>query len=180
MAKGGIAKKRKAPSVHSRAARRATSPGIDTDKSLKDIQPPPTSVDYRPSVLSIHHGAGISKKQKKPRNMSSKARKRHEKDQDRAAAIMERTQTKVAKSKGQARNIQSRRKTWDEINQQVPVEKKEGDSKVTVEEGSGDESSLDDEMEEAETNRQQGKTATAAVETAPAPTSMDEDNDGIL
>ncbi|KAI1404529.1 Alb1-domain-containing protein [Hypoxylon fuscum] len=120
MAKGAIAKKKKAPSLHSRAARRATSPGIDTDKSLKNVQPPAESVDHRPSILSIHQGAGVSKKTNKGRNMSTKARKRHEKDQDRGAAILERTEKKMAKSKGQARTIQSRRKAWDDINTHIP------------------------------------------------------------
>ncbi|KAI1762991.1 Alb1-domain-containing protein [Hypoxylon sp. FL1150] len=146
MAKGGIAKKKKAPSVHSRAARRATSPSIDTDKSLKIVQPPTESVDHRPSVLSIHHGAGVSKKTKKGRNISTKARKRLEKGQDRAAAIVERTEQKVAKSKDQSRTIQSRRKAWDDINSQIPANKKKAKDEVN-EDGT---SELDDNMDDAE------------------------------
>ncbi|KAI1444593.1 Alb1-domain-containing protein [Annulohypoxylon stygium] len=147
MAKGGIGKKKKGPSIHSRAARRATSPGIDTDKSLKNVQPPPESVDYRPSILSIHQGAGVTKKTKKSRNMSSKARRRYEKGQDRAAAIMDRTEQKITKSKGQARTIQTRRKTWDEVNNQIPATKK---SQAEAEEDDDVETSeLDDEMGDA-------------------------------
>ncbi|KAI0471116.1 Alb1-domain-containing protein [Xylariaceae sp. FL0804] len=151
MAKATVTKKRKAPSIHSRAARRATSPSINTDKSLKEVQAPAESVDYRPSVLSIHHGAGVSKKQKPGRPMSSKARKRHEKAQDRAAAILERTAQKVGKSKGQARSIQSRAKTWDAINSTVTSSKKES-KEPPAEEGKKQESDseLDDEMLEAE------------------------------
>ncbi|TGJ82252.1 hypothetical protein E0Z10_g6498 [Xylaria hypoxylon] len=121
MAKGAISKKRKAPSLHSRAARRATSPSIDTDKSLKNIQPPPESADHRPSVLAIHHGAGVSKKQKTSRAMSSKARKRYEKAQDRAISNMERFEKKVAVSKGQSRAIQGRSKVWEDINDDIPL-----------------------------------------------------------
>ncbi|KAI0423419.1 Alb1-domain-containing protein [Xylaria sp. FL1042] len=187
MAKGTISKKKKAPSLHSRAARRATSPGIDTDKSLKDVQPPPESVDHRPSILAIHHGAGISKKQKKGRAISSKARKRHEKAQDRAAVIMERTEKKVALSKDQSRTIQGRRKLWEEINQKIslsngqvePKEKTSGNG----DNASGSESEFDDEMGEAgeERSSQQGSVAKAefmrpAVEIA---VNQDEE-DGIL
>ncbi|KAI1214527.1 Alb1-domain-containing protein [Annulohypoxylon truncatum] len=148
MGKGTIAKKKKGPSIHSRAARRATSPGIDTDKSLKNVQPPAESVDYRPSILSIHQGAGVTKKTKKSRNMSSKARKRYEKGQDRAAAVMDRTEKKINKSKGQARIIQTRRKTWDEVNNQIPATKKpqaELDG-----EDDHETSELDDEMYDAQ------------------------------
>ncbi|RYP48792.1 hypothetical protein DL768_005385 [Monosporascus sp. mg162] len=176
MAKGGISKKVRAPSKHSRSARRATSPSIDTDKSLKDVKPPGESINHRPSILAIHHGAGVSKKTKKSRNLSFKARRRQGKAQDRAAAVIERTERKVAKSKGQARTMQTRRKTWDDINVQIPKSKKKSDKDQDAEgedEDSGSE--LDDEMGEAEggTEKSQGN---SAIE----PPTMDEDHDGIL
>ncbi|KAF3063671.1 hypothetical protein GL218_02297 [Daldinia childiae] len=152
MAKGVISKKRKAPSVHSRAARRATSPSIDTDKSLKNVQPPAESVDHRPSVLAIHQGAGVSKKTTKSKNMSSKARRRYEKGQDRAANIMERTERKIAKSKGKARTIQTRSKAWDEINNQIPAPSK-NESQEEVENGEGEVSELDEEMDDAQIDK---------------------------
>ncbi|KAI0597999.1 Alb1-domain-containing protein [Biscogniauxia sp. FL1348] len=179
-----------APSARSRAARRATSPSIDTDKSLKNVQPPPESVDHRPSILAIHHGAGVSRKYKKGRNMSSKARRRHEKEQDRAVAIMERTQQKVAKSKGQARNIHSRAKAWDEINKQIPAAARKSTEENSDEEEDQEESELDDEMNEAPEAKQAGGTTSATTTTAataiattgtvPIPLEMDEDHDGIL
>ncbi|KAK7751680.1 hypothetical protein SLS62_006341 [Diatrype stigma] len=183
MAKGGISKKKRAPSVHSRAARRATSPSINTDKSLKDVKPPPESVDHRPSILAIHHDAGISKKSKKGRNLSSKARRRQERAQDHAAAIMERTQVKVARSKGQARNIQFRSKAWDDINEQIPQNSKKSE-KSQDEDGDEDEDDdweLDEEMGEAEV-KSKGPQENAAVkaDNAPLPRTMDEDDDGIL
>ncbi|KAI1124512.1 Alb1-domain-containing protein [Nemania abortiva] len=187
MAKGTISKKKKAPSLNSRAARRATSPGIDTDKSLKNVQPPPESVDHRPSILALHHGAGVSKKQKKGRAMSSKARKRHEKAQDRAAAFMERTERKVALSKGQSRTIQGRRKMWEDINQSIPLDniKTELKGKVPLDdEDNTDESGLDDNMDgagEEHRNQQQGDADKAEVTRPATETAMDQDDDdGIL
>ncbi|KAI0129368.1 Alb1-domain-containing protein [Hypoxylon sp. NC0597] len=178
MAKGAIAKKKKAPSIHSRAARRATSPSIDTDKSLKNVQPPADSADYRPSVLAIHQGAGVTKKTKKSKNMSSKARRRHEKGQDRAAAIIERTEQKIAKSKGQARTIQTRRKTWDEVNNQIPATKKTSRAE-SIDEDDQEESELDEEMNDAQVE----KVTEGAASTGKVPlqgTMEEEQDDGIL
>ncbi|OTA87643.1 hypothetical protein M434DRAFT_399381 [Hypoxylon sp. CO27-5] len=179
MAKGAITKKKKAPSIHSRAARRATSPSIDTDKSLKNAQPPAESVDHRPSVLAIHQGAGVTKKTKKSRNMSSKARRRHEKGQDRAAAIMERTEQKVAKSKGQARTIQTRRKTWDEVNNQIPSNKKTSRAESNGEDGQ-EKSELDEEMDGAQVVKvTEGAASTGKVPLQDA-IEDEEQDDGIL
>ncbi|KAI0447508.1 Alb1-domain-containing protein [Xylaria telfairii] len=188
MAKGAIAKKKKAPSLHSRAARRATSPGINTDKSLKNVQPPPDSVDHRPSILAIHHGAGVSKKQKTGRAMSSKARKRHEKAQDRAVTIMERTEKKVALSKGQSKTIQGRRKVWDEINQNIISsnnDKAEPKSTASRDEDGTDESEFDDEMGEAGgergNQRQPGGVDNIDIMRPTTETTDDQDDqDGIL
>ncbi|OIW29615.1 hypothetical protein CONLIGDRAFT_680454 [Coniochaeta ligniaria NRRL 30616] len=114
-----MAKGKKAPSAHSREARRATSPGIDTDKSLKNVQPPPESINLRPAVLAAHHGNGVTKKTKRKSQLSHKARLRQERNAERGEAIAERTALKVQKSKGQARVIQSRKKTWDELNREI-------------------------------------------------------------
>ncbi|KAI1165253.1 Alb1-domain-containing protein [Nemania serpens] len=193
MAKGVITKKKKAPSLHSRAARRATSPGIDTDKSLKNVQPPPESVDNRPSILAIRHGAGVTKRQNKGRAVSSRARKRHEKAQDRAAALIERTAKKVALSKDQSRTIQGRRKVWEEVNQNIPLNNNsnsKGGAKRKGrddDEGDSDESEFDDEMDGVggdHGSRQQGD-ADKVDMTRPAtePTidqGGDGDGDGIL
>lgn len=107
-----------APSIHSRAARRATSPSINTDKSLKAVRPPPESTNQRPAVLGLYQNAGVSKKTKRGRKtvMSSRARKRHDSALERAEAIVDRTALKVAKSKRSASNIEVRKKNWDEIN----------------------------------------------------------------
>ncbi|KAM7201726.1 Alb1 domain containing protein [Naviculisporaceae sp. PSN 640] len=119
MAKGGISKSKRGPSIHSRAARRETSPSIDTDKSLKFVTPPEDPAARRPPVLAAHHNGGVTKASKRKQNLSSKARRRQEKSMDRAEAVMDRTAKKVEKSKGQAKVIYSRRKTWEEINSEV-------------------------------------------------------------
>ncbi|CAK7272873.1 hypothetical protein SEPCBS57363_005367 [Sporothrix epigloea] len=110
---------KKAPSKHSREARRATSPGIDLDKSLKNAKPPQESVNFRPAILGIHQAAGVTKRIKKQGRksvLSAKARRRQERGLDMAAAVTDRTAQKVQRSKSNARVIQSRSKEWTEIN----------------------------------------------------------------
>jgi hypothetical protein len=72
-------------------------------------------------VLAAHHSGGVTKKAKSGRKavLSSKARRRQEKSLGRAEAVMERTALKVQKSKGHAKVINSRKKTWEEINREV-------------------------------------------------------------
>ncbi|KAI0201123.1 Alb1-domain-containing protein [Astrocystis sublimbata] len=188
MAKPTIAKKKKGPSIRSRAARRATSPGIDTDKSLKNVQPPPESVDHRPSILALHVGAGVTKKQKKGRALSSRARKRQEKAQDRAAAIMERTETKIAKSKDSSRAIQGRSEAWDKINQSIPSDlaaqaagpgRAKGTTYRPGEDNGSDDSEFDDEMGDAGAVR--GANIEMATPAAASEMTVDQDeHDGIL
>jgi hypothetical protein len=85
------------------------------------VRPPQESVDRRPAVLAAHHSGGVTKKAKSGRKavLSSKARRRQEKSADRAEAVLERTALKVQRSKGHARVIHSRKKTWDDINREV-------------------------------------------------------------
>ena len=112
-----------AVSKHSRAAKRASSPSIDTDKSLKEIRAPHV-VETRPSVLAIHQGAGVSKKNKNGRKavLSAKAKRRQEKGMDRAEAIMDKKSTRIEKSKDRARNVQERAKAWEELNKKILAE----------------------------------------------------------
>ncbi|KAI0157839.1 Alb1-domain-containing protein [Xylariaceae sp. FL1272] len=179
MAKGTISKKTKAPSLHSRAARRATSPSIDTDKSLKEARLPAQSVDHRPSVLALHHGAGVSKKQKKGRGMSSKARKRQERAQDRAVEIMERTEKKIDRSKGQSRKTQARQKEWEQINQKAA-----GNATAGTDAGGGDQvdegSEFDDEMGEAADDGLAGGQNETKGDEQPATMDQDDEQDDIL
>lgn len=80
---------------------------------------------------------------------------------DRAEAVMDRTEKKVEKSKGRARNIQDRSKAWDDLNKQVLAKKAKdaqeqeenwedvdgGDEKVKIH--TGDEEIEMDEVPEA-------------------------------
>jgi hypothetical protein len=114
-----------ATSIHSRAAKRASSPGIDLDKSLKDLKPPVDTKKHRPSVLAVHQGAGVTKKSKNGRKsvLSAKAKRRQEKGLDRAEAVMDKKEKKVEKSKGRARTVQERAKAWEELNEKMLAKK---------------------------------------------------------
>lgn len=192
MAKGGITKKRGTrirtqtyalfsgltvivapPSKHSREARRATEIDIDTDKSLKEARAPAESIDHRPSVLAIHQGAGVSKKQKRGRVQSSRAKKRQESAQDKAIAVIERTENKVEKSKDSSRNIQRRRKEWGDINKAASTGQNPFAGLEDEDDEEGDDSELDDEMAEV-------KQANVAVLAQVPSGAMEEDDDGVL
>jgi len=113
--------------------------------------------------------------------MSSKARKRQEKAQDRAAAVMDRTEKKVVLSKNQSRTIQSRRKVWEEVNQQIPSMKADIKGKIDQDEKSSDESGLDDRIGGVEERTSQNDNGDK-MHMVPAPeTAMIQDDfDGIL
>ncbi|OBT87924.1 hypothetical protein VE02_02662 [Pseudogymnoascus sp. 03VT05] len=152
MAKSAPPKKKSVASVRSRAAKRASSPSIDTDKSLKEAKPP--SETKTPAVLGIHHGAGITKKSKHGRKavLSARAKRRQEISMDRAEAAMDKKSTKIEKSKDRARTIQSRSKTWDEQNRRM-LARKELEAAIAIErEQGGDwvDESGDEEVEEEE------------------------------
>jgi hypothetical protein len=113
--------------------------------------------------------------------MSSKARKRQEKAQDRAAAVMDRTEKKVALSKNQSRTIQSRRKIWEEVNQQIPSTMKAGiKGNMDQDEESSDELVLDDGMGGVEERPSQNDNGDK-MRTAPAPETamIEDDSDSI-
>lgn len=150
-----------APSKRSRAARRATSPSIDTDKSLKDVQPPRSAAQQRPSVLAVHQNAGVTKKSRNGRKtqLSAKARRRQEKGLQMAEAIAERTGQKVEKSKGRGRSVQERAKGWEEINKQAEIEEESDEEEQQPEAGEKDDG-LDEDMAAGE--------ETAAAEVKPA------------
>ncbi|RKF55812.1 hypothetical protein OnM2_086009 [Erysiphe neolycopersici] len=122
-------------SVHSRAARRLTSPSIDLDKSLKYIKPPSYTKKSRPSILEIHHGAGVTKKTKTHRKsvLSAKARRRHEKGLDHAVAVLERTEKKIKKSKVKAKVSQERSINWEDVNKQMNTQKAKRGATLTLE-----------------------------------------------
>jgi len=93
-------------SAHSRAARRATSPSIDIDKSLKALKAPEEDV-LSAATLAAKEYAGVTKKQK-PKPMSRHQRLRKEKGMARADAVMDKTETKIIKSKSKGRIVRDR------------------------------------------------------------------------
>ncbi|CZT51981.1 uncharacterized protein RSE6_13212 [Rhynchosporium secalis] len=140
--------KKGATSVHSRAAKRASSPSIDTDKSLKDIKPPTATKNQRASVLAIHQGAGISKKSKNGRKsvLSAKAKRRQEKGLDRAEAVIDKKEIRIEKSRDRARTVQERAKAWEEQNKKIMAQK-ERDAALALEKEKANE---DEDWQDAE------------------------------
>jgi hypothetical protein len=144
-----------ATSIHSRAAKRASSPGIDLDKSLKDLKPPVDAKKQRPSVLAVHQGAGVTKKSKNGRKsvLSAKAKRRQEKGLDRAEAVMDKKEKKVEKSKGRARTVQERAKAWEELNKKM-LAKKARDEALALEKENWVDEVEGDDMEEDEVDEE--------------------------
>lgn len=173
-----------AVSKHSRAAKRASSPSIDTDKSLKEIKAP-HNIENRPSVLAIHQGAGVSKKSKNGRKavLSAKAKRRQEKGMDRAEALMDQKSTRIEKSKNRARNVQERAKAWEELNKKIMAEQAAKDIALAEADGWVDEDG-EAVMEDAQTETKVSKAiktvpakpAAALVVSAP-PAAMEEDEE---
>ncbi|KAL4920574.1 ribosome biogenesis protein Alb1 [Aspergillus aurantiobrunneus] len=96
-------------SKHSRAARRAASPSLDLDKSLTSLPRAEDTVMQRESVLADRAKAGVSKKQTKPKAKSRAQRLRQQKGMDRAEAVLDQLEIKVAKSNNRAKTVKSRR-----------------------------------------------------------------------
>lgn len=135
--------------MRSRASKRASSPSIDTDKSLKEIKAPVEQ--KKPSVLAIHQGAGVTKKSKHGRKavLSAKAKRRQESAMDRAEAVMDKKFTKVEKSKDRARTIQARSKAWEDQNRKMLAQKELEAAMALQQEDWEDESGDDDEQADA-------------------------------
>ncbi|KAM0246545.1 hypothetical protein ACHAP5_004669 [Fusarium lateritium] len=172
--------KKKAPSIRSRAARRTTDIDIDTDKSLKEVKPPPRDTPQRPSVLAAQHSAGVTKKTKRGRNLSTRARKRQEKGLEMAEAIAERTKTKVEKSKGRGKNIQQRSKNWEDINKAAEEDEEaqeSGDEEVKKTERGWE---MDEEMNGADEETLTAPTTDDQTAPDATPLPADEDGDEIL
>jgi len=166
-------------SIHSRAVRRATSPGIDTDKSLKEVQPPAESKSNRPSILAAHQGAGVTKRSKNGRKsvLSAKAKRRHEKGLDRAEAVMDKKVTRVEKSRGRARTVQERAKAWEEQNKKI-AEKKAREEAEALEKENDTGSDLDEDMhEDVEIGEAPAGASTTVPQQGNLPGSVEEDDE---
>ncbi|KAL4998669.1 Alb1-domain-containing protein [Aspergillus recurvatus] len=108
--------KARPPSKHSRAARRAASPSLDLDKSLTNLPRAENTPLQRESILADRANAGVSKKQSKPKARSRSQRLRQQKGIERAEAVMDRHEIKVAKSSQRAKAVKNRRADWSDLN----------------------------------------------------------------
>jgi Alb1 len=96
-----------ATSIHSRAARRETSPS-DANKSLESV--PRVETPKKPSgVLAAQSSAGISKKKSKTKALTRAQRLRQQKGVERAENVVDQLENKVAKSITKAKAIDARR-----------------------------------------------------------------------
>jgi len=131
--------KKKAPSLHSRAARRAESPSLNTDKSLKSVKPPSSNPHVH--IFSAQN-AGIRKKKSKP--LKRGQRLRQQKGIERADIVKEQIDTKLKKSMGKLKTIKDRRKDWLALNEKL---ESNGETRTVAK---GKFAALDDEMWEDE------------------------------
>ncbi|TID18773.1 hypothetical protein E2P81_ATG05751 [Venturia nashicola] len=111
---GKIAKPKKKASLHSRAARRAESPSLNIDKSLKTIKPPESKPHAHLYSNSAVHNSGIKKKKAKPLKRGQKIRQ--QKGIERADIVKEQNDTKLVKSLGKLRTVKERAKAWETLN----------------------------------------------------------------
>ena len=148
--------------MHSRAARRATSPSINTDKSLKTVKVPDT-----PAKLPVHRGAGVTKRKAKAKPLSRQQRLRQEKGLERAVAVMDQTERKVERSTRRGKTANERRVSagfrslqfltcwalmvlrlqgaWEDVNGKAELHRKRSTKKRPV---AGKENGQEDEWEE--------------------------------
>jgi Alb1 len=124
-------------SLHSRAARRAESPSLNTDKSLKTIKPPEANPHVH--IFSGAHNAGIKKKKAKPLKRGQKIRQ--QKGIERADIVKEQNDTKLVKSLGRLKTIKERAKAWEALNPKL--DKVEGTTRLSA---PSKFSALDDQM----------------------------------
>jgi Alb1 len=125
----------------SRAAKRAASPSIDTDKSIKDAR---RATDATP-VLAARHNGGIQKAKKKVKPMKRGQRARQEKGLARAEAVTAQMEKKVEEIQTKAKKRNQRRAIWEEVNEASLEEKRKTPKLQVLENGArGD----DDEWED--------------------------------
>ncbi|KAK0332814.1 hypothetical protein LTR91_008356 [Friedmanniomyces endolithicus] len=138
MAKTPKVKKREV-SFRSRAARRGASPPAK-DSAVK---PSAKETDYKPWLHNAQN-AGITKKQKaKPLKRQQKVRQ--QRAMEKADAVVDKLERKVADSKARSKRIQSRAKAWEELNAQS----------ASVKKTAADETVVQDAMVGAEDERQE-------------------------
>ncbi|OCL03907.1 hypothetical protein AOQ84DRAFT_442390 [Glonium stellatum] len=144
--------KKKATTPHSRAARRAASPSLNLDKSLKTLPRPSSPTTSKPTpkphVLAAQP-TGIAKRNPKSKPLKRQQRLRQIKGMERAADVMEKLEVKMQKSVGREKRVRERRKAWDELNGEK-TGTKINNAFSALENGGGGEWVSDEEMEAVE------------------------------
>jgi hypothetical protein len=143
------------------------------------LKPPSRSSAPRPSVLAAHQSAGIHKKARRGRQLSAKARRRHEKGIEMAEAVIERTGQKVKRSVGHQRVIKERSKAWDKVNKDVDVDAPGADDDDEEDAKSGDDKAWETD-EEMDGDADAAASKKDVSTTAAAPKTTDSDDDEIL
>jgi hypothetical protein len=106
-----------AANPRSRVSKRATSPSIDLDKSLKSI---PRNDEFSQPALAPRPGVGITKRKSKRGNAKTRGQKiRQERGLQRAEAVMDQMEKKVEGAKQREGRRRERRKVWEEVNSGV-------------------------------------------------------------
>ncbi|EXJ84031.1 hypothetical protein A1O3_04698 [Capronia epimyces CBS 606.96] len=118
MGKTGKVKQKSTANPRSRASKRATSPSIDVDKSLKDT---PRASDATP-ILSAHPNGGVTKPKRKQKQLTRGQRKRHEKELARAQAVQDHLAKKVNDATVKLKKRRERKGVWDEVNSTTKFE----------------------------------------------------------
>ncbi|KAJ5713073.1 uncharacterized protein N7483_010254 [Penicillium malachiteum] len=103
------------PNANTRAARRAASPSLELDRSLRSAPRAESPTAERPSVLAERRTSGIQKKQK-GKKMTRAQRLRQQKGMDRAEAVLDQLEIKKAKSVGRAKSVKERSADWEALN----------------------------------------------------------------
>ncbi|KAK5706487.1 hypothetical protein LTR97_001476 [Elasticomyces elasticus] len=167
MAKTPKVKKREV-SFRSRAARRGASPPVKDAPA--NAKPAVKETEYKPWLHNAQN-AGISKKQKaKPLKRQQKVRQARA--MEKADAVVDKLERKVADSKARSKRIQSRAKAWEELNEQAVLKKTVVEGKVegatAAAEKDEDEVKMDD-VTEPEPESTIEATEDVNVDPAPAP-----------
>ncbi|EXJ78868.1 hypothetical protein A1O1_09270 [Capronia coronata CBS 617.96] len=118
MAKTGKVKQNPTANPRSRASKRATSPSVDLDRSLRDA---PRASDATP-VLSARSNGRVTKSKPKQKQLSRGQKKRHEKGLARAEAVQDRLAKKLNDASGKLKKIRERKGMWDEVNGTTKLE----------------------------------------------------------
>ncbi|KIY03985.1 uncharacterized protein Z520_00677 [Fonsecaea multimorphosa CBS 102226] len=112
MAKTSKIKKDPTANPRSRASKRATSPSIDVDKSIRDA---PRASDATP-ILAARPNSGITKAKKKQKPLSRGQRRRHEKGLARAEMVQDQHARKIEDASQRLKKRRERKGMWEEVN----------------------------------------------------------------